>query len=1037
MNKKPSYPIRILLVEDEALIAMLEKDELEQYGYQVIHVSSGIDAVKTALDKKMSFDLILMDIDLGKGIDGPHAAEEILKEKNIPVVFLSSHTDPAIVEKTEKITSYGYVVKNSGITVLDASIKMALKLFQANNAIIEAKEDWESIFQAVGHPTIILTPDHTIIKANNAVIQASGKSIDRIIGRKCFELFHKNDSAPHQCPLDKLTACGQADQIDMEMEAFEGVYLVSCTPITDKKGELIKIIHTATDITERKKAEQENRRLIDVLEKSSDLVSTSTPEGLLTYLNLAGRRMAGWADDEEITGKRIADLHPERALKRIETEGLPAAVERGAWQGETAVLHRGGHETPVSQVILAHKSADGRVQFFSTIMRDITDLINAEKVLRESEQRAIAQRQALAELTLNESITEGNMDNALGRMTEIMSGALNVARASIWMLSEDHSELRCLALYESSLKKRSSGAVLDAGAIPQYFKSLIAESRIYAADARKDARTKDLTESYFIPLGITSLLDAGIFINGRLAGVVSFEHIGPKRNWYADEEAFAGTLASLLSQWFISVEHRKKEEAINEAEELHRKVLMTVPDIIIKTDLEGNIVFVNETVYNKLNIMPAEILYGRNMLDFIVPEDLKRAVENTRLMMEGPLGPKEYTLQFENGNRMIFEVNGDVLYGTGNTPTGMVYVLRDITKRRQTEDALRKSEERYKHFIAQVSDAVYRFELTPPMPIDLPVEEQIDFMYEKSILEECNDAFMKMYNITNSADIIGKTLVDIHGSKDNPLNRKTFRDFIQGGYKTENLLTQEKDASGGVKYFNNNTLGVIENGKLVRTWGTQLDVTDQTMKEKAIKKELVEKDILLKEIHHRIKNNISSIRGMLNLQANTTSNIEAKAILADAVSRISSMGQVYEKLLLTEDYRELSARTYLEDLTESIMNIFTENKKIALDIEIENITLNVKTLFPLGTILNELLTNSMKYAFKSREPGTIQIGLKKEKNEIILFVRDNGIGLPENFDVNQSPGFGMLLIRLLTEQLDGTLAIENKHGVKSTVRFKI
>ncbi|MCP4130186.1 MAG: PAS domain-containing protein [bacterium] len=121
----------ILLVEDEPITAMMEKKNLEEYRYAVTHVHTGEEAVKAALEEKKPIDLILMDIDLGSGIDGTEAAEKILTQTDIPVVFLSSHTEPEIVEKTEKITSYGYVVKNTGMTVLDASIKMAFKLFEA------------------------------------------------------------------------------------------------------------------------------------------------------------------------------------------------------------------------------------------------------------------------------------------------------------------------------------------------------------------------------------------------------------------------------------------------------------------------------------------------------------------------------------------------------------------------------------------------------------------------------------------------------------------------------------------------------------------------------------------------------------------------------------------------------------------------------------------------------------------------------------------------------------------------------------------
>ena len=128
----------LLLVEDEVILAMANKQTLENYGYKVIVATSGEKAIEVFKETN-SIELILMDIDLGEGLDGTKAAETLLELKEIPVVFLSSHTEPEVVEKTEKITSYGYVVKNSGPTVLDASIKMAFKLFNANKQIKESE----------------------------------------------------------------------------------------------------------------------------------------------------------------------------------------------------------------------------------------------------------------------------------------------------------------------------------------------------------------------------------------------------------------------------------------------------------------------------------------------------------------------------------------------------------------------------------------------------------------------------------------------------------------------------------------------------------------------------------------------------------------------------------------------------------------------------------------------------------------------------------------------------------------------------------
>lgn len=138
---KPDKQKTILLVEDEAVIAFFEKKQLEEKGYSVIHAFNGEQAVKIAVDNTYDIDLIIMDIDLGDGIDGTEAAEEILKFKELPIVFLSSHTEPEVVEKTEKISSYGYVVKNTGIVVLDASIKMALRLFNEKENVRKHQQD--------------------------------------------------------------------------------------------------------------------------------------------------------------------------------------------------------------------------------------------------------------------------------------------------------------------------------------------------------------------------------------------------------------------------------------------------------------------------------------------------------------------------------------------------------------------------------------------------------------------------------------------------------------------------------------------------------------------------------------------------------------------------------------------------------------------------------------------------------------------------------------------------------------------------------
>ncbi len=207
--------------------------------------------------------------------------------------------------------------------------------------------------------------------------------------------------------------------------------------------------------------------------------------------------------------------------------------------------------------------------------------------------------------------------------------------------------------------------------------------------------------------------------------------------------------------------------------------------------------------------------------------------------------------------------------------------------------------------------------------------------------------------------------------------------------------------------------------------------------EETIKQQLREKETILKEVHHRIKNNISSVKNLLILQSDSTSNVEAKDIIEKAINRVESMYQIYQKLLLTDDYGELSVKNYIEDLVMSIIDIFPEDGKVTVKMEIDDFTLDVNRLFPLGAIVNELITNSMKYAFAGRESGSIDIVLKRMNNCFTLSIEDDGSGIPDDFDANKSPGFGSMLVKMLAQQINGAVTMENRYGTRSVITFEI
>jgi PAS domain S-box-containing protein len=174
--------------------------------------------------------------------------------------------------------------------------------------------------------------------------------------------------------------------------------------------------------------------------------------------------------------------------------------------------------------------------------------------------------------------------------------------------------------------------------------------------------------------------------------------------------------------------------------------------------------------------------------------------------------------------RLLQEIGEDISFALD--------AMSSETARNQAEVALKESEERYRGFISQVSDGVYRFECDHPMSLSLPLEEQVDYIYDHMFIAECNRAFVKMYGIEDQKEMIGKCHLDFHGGRYNEVNRDLMRKFIKNGYSIENGLTEEINAEGLQIHIRNNILGIIENNHLIRIWGTQIDVTEKMRSEK-------------------------------------------------------------------------------------------------------------------------------------------------------------------------------------------------------------
>lgn len=239
--------------------------------------------------------------------------------------------------------------------------------------------------------SIVITDKEGIVEfVNPSFLQLTGYSSEEVIGKTLSILKSGQHNSKFYKKLWVTILSGKSFQTEFINRKKDGATILQdciITPIKDSKGEITHFISTARDITERKRIEEIRKRLSAILEATSDFVSSSDIEHNILFINRAGKKLVGIDDDADVAKLKISDFHPVWAYDIVKNIGIPTTLKNGIWSGETALLTRNGDEIPVSQVIIAHKDSSGKVEYISTIIRDITEIKKAQEALRISEEQ--------------------------------------------------------------------------------------------------------------------------------------------------------------------------------------------------------------------------------------------------------------------------------------------------------------------------------------------------------------------------------------------------------------------------------------------------------------------------------------------------------------------------------------------------------------------------------------------------------------------------------------------------------------------------
>jgi two-component sensor histidine kinase len=223
-----------------------------------------------------------------------------------------------------------------------------------------------------------------------------------------------------------------------------------------------------------------------------------------------------------------------------------------------------------------------------------------------------------------------------------------------------------------------------------------------------------------------------------------------------------------------------------------------------------------------------------------------------------------------------------------------------------------------------------------------------------------------------------------------------------------------------------------------RVWSFR-DITDRKHAEEKLFASIQEKEVLLREIHHRVKNNLQLISGLLDMTRMRTADESTNSILTDMMLKIQTMAQIHTRLYESKQFGKISLTGQIQDQIAGLSNIYSHTgNDILCEIQSQDVFLPVDQAIPCALVVNEILSNAYKHAFKGRKQGTIEISAMQENGQIRITVRDDGVGMPGNFEVSRSNSLGLKLIRTLVQhQLKGSIMINSHHGTEIIVEFPL
>ncbi|OEU51613.1 MAG: hypothetical protein BA871_01840 [Desulfuromonadales bacterium C00003096] len=465
-------------------------------------------------------------------------------------------------------------------------------------------------------------------------------------------------------------------------------------------------------------------------------------------------------------------------------------------------------------------------------------------------------------------------------------------------------------------------------------------------------------------------------------------------------------------------DYKRAEAALSDSECKYRSIVDNAPFGITRSTREGKLHSVNPALASILKYDSAEELMETinrsSIQEVLFPEPSEREplVENVFDCDSWYLFNNR--LRCKDGSFVTCRVHSRRILDEDGQASEFESYQENITDKLEAEQALRESEEKFR-VLAETS----------PVAIGLYKREHITY---------ANPAMERLFGY--SADDLGRMnfLEWVHEDSKGLVRSRAQAwlagESVPGQYEIKCVTKdgEERDVlvSAGTMSHQGNLSGVA----------SFLDITERKRSEELVRASLAEKEVLLKEIHHRVKNNLQVVSSLLFLQSQKFSDPELQTCFLESQSRICSMALAHEQLYQSKNLAEVSIKSYLENLVKQLQQVFpSPEQEVDCRLAVEDLELDIEKVVPCGLLVTELLSNAYKHAFADGRSGQIEISLQSSNGQIELAVADDGVGLPAEFDYRQAKTLGLQLVTALVNQLNGTLELERNNGTRFRASF--